>query len=68
MTVEALLRRNPHPTEQELRNELHHNLCRCGTHVEIMQAALRAVQLRAERAALQASFSDPSSRAGEVQP
>jgi nicotinate dehydrogenase subunit A len=46
MTVEALLRRNPCPTEQALRSELHHNLCRCGTHVEIMQAALRAVQLR----------------------
>ena len=49
MTVEALLRRNPQPTEQQLRNELHHNLCRCGTHVEIMQAALRAVELRAGR-------------------
>ncbi|MEJ8294851.1 (2Fe-2S)-binding protein [Delftia tsuruhatensis] len=68
MTVEALLRRNPHPTEQELRNELHHNLCRCGTHVEIMQAALRAVQLRAQRAALQAPSGFPSSSAGEVQP
>ena len=50
MTVEALLRRNPNPSEQTLRRELHHNLCRCGTHMEIMQAALRAVQLRAERA------------------
>ncbi len=50
MTVEALLRRNPHPSEQELRSELHHNLCRCGTHVEIMQAALRAVELRAGEA------------------
>jgi len=49
MTVEALLRRNPHPTEGAIRSELHHNLCRCGTHVEIMQAALRAVQLRAVR-------------------
>ncbi|WP_374005998.1 (2Fe-2S)-binding protein [Delftia lacustris] len=68
MTVEALLRRNPNPTEQELRNELHHNLCRCGTHVEIMQAALRAVQLRAQRAALQAPPGFPSSGAGEVQP
>lgn len=46
MTVEALLRRNPEPTQDALRSELHHNLCRCGTHVEIMQAALRAVQLR----------------------
>jgi nicotinate dehydrogenase subunit A len=50
MTVEALLRRNPNPSEQELRNELHHNLCRCGTHVEIMQAALQAVHLRAASA------------------
>ncbi|WP_223264677.1 (2Fe-2S)-binding protein [Achromobacter spanius] len=48
MTVEALLRRNPEPTQDALRSELHHNLCRCGTHVEIMQAALRAVQLRAK--------------------
>ncbi|MDX3987994.1 MAG: (2Fe-2S)-binding protein [Achromobacter sp.] len=48
MTVEALLRRNPAPTQDALRSELHHNLCRCGTHVEIMQAALRAVQLRAK--------------------
>lgn len=47
MTVEALLRRDPAPSEQAVRSELHHNLCRCGTHVEIMQAALRAVQLRA---------------------
>ncbi|MNT62062.1 Nicotinate dehydrogenase subunit A [compost metagenome] len=50
MTVEALLRRNPNPSEDALRSELHHNLCRCGTHVEIMQAALRAVRLRAEGA------------------
>nr|WP_255576178.1 (2Fe-2S)-binding protein [Comamonas sp. Y33R10-2] len=46
MTVEALLRRNPNPSEEEIRSELHYNLCRCGTHVEIMQAALMAVQLR----------------------
>ncbi|CAB3646519.1 (2Fe-2S)-binding protein [Achromobacter pestifer] len=51
MTVEALLRRNPNPSEQVLRSELHHNLCRCGTHVEIMQAAWRAVQLRTNGAA-----------------
>lgn len=46
MTVEALLRRHPDPSEQEVRSELHHNLCRCGTHVEILQAALRAARLR----------------------
>jgi nicotinate dehydrogenase subunit A len=51
MTVEALLRRNPDPSEEQLRNELHHNLCRCGTHLEIMQAALRAARLRRAQAA-----------------
>ncbi|MBU4612037.1 (2Fe-2S)-binding protein [Achromobacter sp. GG226] len=48
MTVEALLRRNPQPTDAALRSELHHNLCRCGTHVEILQAAHRAVTLHAK--------------------
>ena len=49
MTVEALLRRVPQATEQQLRSELQHNLCRCGTHVEIMRAALRAVELHRRR-------------------
>jgi nicotinate dehydrogenase subunit A len=48
MAVEALLRRNPDPSEQDIRQELRHNLCRCGTHVEILQAARRAVELRAQ--------------------
>ncbi|MGN6581826.1 MAG: (2Fe-2S)-binding protein [Bordetella sp.] len=48
MAVEALLRRNPDPSDQDVRQELRHNLCRCGTHVEILQAARRAAQLRAQ--------------------
>src|SRR5690606_15481992 len=44
MTLQALLNRNPHPTEQQIRNELKFNLCRCGTHVEIMAAALQAAK------------------------
>ena len=44
MTIQALLNRNPNPTEAQIRNELRHNLCRCGTHVEIMNAALAAVK------------------------
>ena len=42
MTLQALLNRNPHPTEAQIRNELKFNLCRCGTHVEIMAAAMQA--------------------------
>ncbi|MFL9927259.1 (2Fe-2S)-binding protein [Herbaspirillum lusitanum] len=48
MTLKALLLRSPHPTEQEIRSELDFNLCRCGTHVEIMRSALRAVELSAK--------------------
>ncbi|MFO1310072.1 MAG: (2Fe-2S)-binding protein [Burkholderiales bacterium] len=43
----ALLARHPRPTDAQARDALSHNLCRCGTHVEI----LRAVQLAAERVA-----------------
>jgi nicotinate dehydrogenase subunit A len=42
MTTKALLAINPHPSEQELREALRYNLCRCGAHVEILRAAMRA--------------------------
>ncbi len=45
MTVEALLRRNPDPDDKEIRKELSHNLCRCGTHIEILAAAHCAARL-----------------------
>lgn len=45
MTVKALLDRNPDPDEAQLREELRHNLCRCGTHVEILRAARHAAEL-----------------------
>ena len=47
MTAQGLLNRKPHPTEDEIRRELRYNLCRCGTHMEI----LRAVRLAAQRKA-----------------
>jgi nicotinate dehydrogenase subunit A len=42
MTTKALLAHNPHPTETEIAEALRYNLCRCGAHVEIMRAAMRA--------------------------
>jgi nicotinate dehydrogenase subunit A len=42
MTTKALLKRTPHPSETEIVEALRYNLCRCGAHVEIMRAALRA--------------------------
>jgi nicotinate dehydrogenase subunit A len=41
----ALLARNPDPTDEEIRRELSGNLCRCGTHLEILKAVRRAAQL-----------------------
>lgn len=41
----ALLRREPRPSETQVRNALSHNLCRCGTHLEILQAVRRAATL-----------------------
>jgi nicotinate dehydrogenase subunit A len=42
MTTKALLLRTPNPSEAEIREALQYNLCRCGAHVEIMRAAMRA--------------------------
>jgi nicotinate dehydrogenase subunit A len=42
MTAKALLDRNPHPTDADIRQALAHNLCRCGTHVRIVRAVQRA--------------------------
>lgn len=50
MTV-ALLSENPQPTEDQVRRALSGNLCRCGTHLEIIRAVLRAAELMAERSA-----------------
>ncbi len=38
----ALLAHTPRPTEVQIRSALAGNLCRCGTHVEIVEAVLRA--------------------------
>ena len=42
MTAKALLDRNPHPTDAQVREGLALNLCRCGTHNRIVRAVLRA--------------------------
>jgi nicotinate dehydrogenase subunit A len=45
MTVAALLRRHPQPSDAQARAALSHNLCRCGTHLEILAAVQRAAAL-----------------------
>lgn len=42
MSAAALLKRNPSPTNREVREALDRNLCRCGSHNRIVRAVLRA--------------------------
>ncbi|WEW96024.1 (2Fe-2S)-binding protein [Pseudomonas nitroreducens] len=44
MTSAALLARNGSPSDEEIRQELAYNLCRCGTHVQILSAVRRAAE------------------------
>lgn len=45
MRAQALLERNPNPTEAEIRNSMSPGLCRCGTHMRILRAVARAANL-----------------------
>lgn len=44
MTATALLKNNPAPDRQEIRDAMNGNLCRCGTYNRIEQAVDRAAQ------------------------
>lgn len=45
MTLAALFQRNPQADEETIKNELAFNLCRCGSHIEVLRAAKRAKEL-----------------------
>ncbi|MGC8779389.1 MAG: molybdopterin-dependent oxidoreductase [Anaerolineae bacterium] len=45
LAAEALLRANPHPTEEEVRRALSGVLCRCTGYVKPVQAVLRAAAI-----------------------
>jgi 4-hydroxybenzoyl-CoA reductase subunit gamma len=47
MAAEALLRRNPAPSEAEIRGALAGNLCRCTGYVKIIEAVQAAAQVPA---------------------
>jgi len=42
MTSAALLKQNPHPSDDEIKTALAGNLCRCGSHLRIIRAVKRA--------------------------
>ena len=45
MTAAALLKDNPHPTDDQIRKGLSGLKCRCGTHMAIIRAVKRAASM-----------------------
>jgi len=48
-TAKALLDRNPNPTEEEIREALAGNLCRCGTYPQHPKAIMEAAEILREK-------------------
>jgi len=49
MSAHALLKRNPHPTEEEAREAMVGNLCRCTGYLRISKAILAAAEKEGEK-------------------
>ena len=46
MRAQALLDRNPAPSEAEIRRHMEPNLCRCGTQLRVLRAISRVIEAR----------------------
>ncbi|XOV94148.1 MAG: (2Fe-2S)-binding protein [Bacteroidota bacterium] len=44
MATVSLLKKNPDPSDAEIKDALQMNLCRCGTHTRILKAVRKAAQ------------------------
>ena len=49
MTSKALLNKNPRPTQEDIKNALSGNLCRCTGYVKIIEAVTKASRVEAEK-------------------
>ena len=58
MRAQALLEKNPSPSETEIRRQMMPNLCRCGTHMRILRAVRRAAERMRVAAAHEAKPTD----------
>jgi aerobic-type carbon monoxide dehydrogenase small subunit (CoxS/CutS family) len=46
MATVALVEKNPNPTREQARRALDGNICRCGTNIGVLEAALAAGSVR----------------------
>jgi carbon-monoxide dehydrogenase small subunit len=44
MAARALLNENPHPTEEEIKEALSGNFCRCISHYQVIRAVVSVVE------------------------
>jgi len=51
LSAKALLDKNPHPTDAEMRTAFESLICRCGSHVRIFSAVRRAADSMQKRSA-----------------
>ena len=66
MATVALLKRLPQPSDAQVRAALSHNLCRCGSHLEILAAVqLAACKLAAGKLAAAGQPAAPGSAAAD---
>ncbi len=59
-TITAFLETNPDPTEDEAREAIGGNLCRCTGYQNIVAAVLRAAQIQREQSQLQGEQGQPA--------
>lgn len=59
MRAQALLEKNPSPSEAEIRDALRPNLCRCGTHMRILRAVASAAAMQNGSASAAAQMGQP---------
>jgi aerobic-type carbon monoxide dehydrogenase small subunit (CoxS/CutS family) len=65
LTTVALLRDNPHPTDQQITRALNGNICRCCTYPTILAAVRRAAALPTRRPPRGPAQATPPSRSEE---
>ncbi len=60
MRAQGLLQRDLHATDADIRKELEHNLCRCGSHMRILRAVRRAAGLMLASGSTGVTAPDPA--------
>ncbi|MGP6157383.1 MAG: (2Fe-2S)-binding protein [Vulcanimicrobiaceae bacterium] len=64
MTASVLLKQNPHPDEQQIREGLSGNMCRCTGYQNIVKAVQQAAEMMAAAETAEVAAGEPVAAAG----